>query len=246
MPPSLRHRDPSLVEAMDRPDCDRARLEATYRHFAWVNRRLGRWRAVYRRWVRPVLRDAAAAGGQAPLRILDVGSGGGDIARALQRWGEADGVELEVTGVDPDPRALAWARARKATPHPAPRFRQARAQDLLRAGERYHVVVSNHVLHHLSQEEVPPFLETLEALALRRAVVTDIERSALGHALFRGLASLPRFRDSFLKEDGLLSIRRSFRAPELATLCPPGWEVRRLVPFRLVALRDVPGAGGAT
>ncbi|TVP79774.1 MAG: methyltransferase domain-containing protein [Gemmatimonadales bacterium] len=250
MPPSLARREPDLVEWMDRPDCDPERLEATYGHFRWVNRRLGRWWTVYRRWVRPVLRreagDHRGVEGceRGPvLRILDVGSGGGDIARALLHWGQADGFRVEVTGIDPDPRALRWARSSGTAPDevgPRPDFRQAMASDLLQGGERFHVVVSNHVLHHLEDPEVRAFLSELEGLALRRVVVTDIERSPMGYQLFRVVSALPRFRDSYVRPDGLLSIRRSFRARELARVSPPGWTVRRLVPFRLVALRDVP------
>jgi SAM-dependent methyltransferase len=127
-----------------------------------------------------------------PIRLLDVGSGGGDLAREIQRWGRRDGFRLEVTGIDPDPRALAYARsAIDAEPGPVVTFRQARAADLVAAGERFHVVVSNHVLHHLATAEVPGFLADLEALASHRVVVSDIERSTVGYALFSALAALP-------------------------------------------------------
>ena len=253
MPPLLAERRTDLVEWMDREDCDPERLRNTYRAFPRINRWVARWPALYRRRIRPALR--AVAGEERglegcergrPIRLLDVGSGGGDLARDLQRWGRRDGFRLEVTGIDPDPRALAYARsAIDAEPGPVVTFRQARASDLVAAGERFHVVVSNHVLHHLPTEEVPGFLADLEALASHRVVVSDIERSTVGYALFSALAALPPFRDSYIRADGLLSIRRSFTRRELEAQIPPGWRVEASPPFRLVVLRDVGATDGA-
>jgi len=246
MLPPLATRDPDLVEWMDREDCDPERLRNTYRQFPRINRWVARWPALYRRRIRPVLRSIAGnerglegcERGHA-IRLLDVGSGGGDLARALQRWGRRDGFRLEVTGIDPDPRALAFARSGvDAEPGPVVDFRQARASDLVAAGERFHLVVSNHVLHHLPPADFRAFLDDVEALATHRIVMSDIERSAVGYALFSGFAGLPLFRNSYIRADGLLSIRRSFTRTELAAALPPGWRVERAFPFRLVAIRE--------
>ncbi|CAN5800720.1 class I SAM-dependent methyltransferase [soil metagenome] len=243
MLPPLSSRDPALVEWMDREDCDPERLRNTYRQFPRINRWVARWPSLYQRRIRPALRAIAGEErglegcerGQ-PIRLLDVGSGGGDLARALQRWGRRDGFRLEVTGIDPDPRALAFARSGiDAEPGPVVDFRQAWASDLVAAGERYHVVVSNHVLHHLAPANLQEFLADVEALATHRIVMSDIERSAVGYALFSGFAALPAFRNSYIRADGLLSIRRSFTRAELAAQLPRGWRVERSLPFRLVA-----------
>jgi hypothetical protein len=39
--------------------------------------------------------------------------------------------------------------------------------------------------------------------------------------------------DSFIREDGLISIRRSYTVAELVAIAPPGWIVRTGVPARL-------------
>lgn len=244
------------AEAMDDPDADLGRLQATYRHFRLVNRWIARWPTLYRTRIRPVLAAASAPDRRhpgcprgAPVRLLDVGSGGGDVARLLQTLGDRDGLRLEVTGIDPDPRAWRYARdggggAEGGHPGSPVRFLPVRAETLVEQGERFEVVVSNHVLHHLEESEVRPFLETLARLATRRVVVSDLARSPLAWQLFSVGAALPRFRDSFLREDGLLSIRRSYTAGELARLVPPGWRVEAMAPFRLLALWEAPEADG--
>ncbi len=57
---------------------------------------------------------AATMPGQA-LRIVDVGSGGGDMLRRVENWAERRGVQVELTGIDLNPYA-ARGIARELTP----------------------------------------------------------------------------------------------------------------------------------
>jgi 2-polyprenyl-3-methyl-5-hydroxy-6-metoxy-1,4-benzoquinol methylase len=220
----LRERETRLLEAMDDPACDARLLESTYRLFGPVNRVVSGWRGLYRRRIRPLL------GVSRPFRLLDLGSGGGDIARSLAGWARDDGLLLEVTAADPDGRAHAFAQA---VPHPGVELRCAWAAELADAGERYDLVVSNHVLHHL--DDVRGFLAECERLA-PRALHSDIRRSALAYGLYSA-ATWPWARSSFLYADGRLSIRRSFTLDELRAVAPAGWRVEAGRPFRVLLTR---------
>ena len=92
------------IEEMDRPDCDPVLLRRTYAQFPLVNRVVAGWRSNYLECIRPLLVHRARA------KILDVGCGGGDIAANLARWALVDGFEVAVHGIDPDPRAIGYAR----------------------------------------------------------------------------------------------------------------------------------------
>lgn len=215
---------------MDQPDCDPVRLENTYRQFGLVNRLLSGWRWLYIRELRPL---AAASSGTATL--LDVGSGGGDLAVTLHHWARRDGLHLRITGIDPDPRATAFALRRP--PVPDVDFRQAHSSELVAEGRRYDVVISNHVLHHLSAGELDQLLRDSEALAMRACLHNDLRRSAAAYALF-SVAALP-FRHSFIRPDGLTSIRRSYTPAELDAAAPPGWTVARTAAFHQALVRHV-------
>jgi hypothetical protein len=67
---------------------------------------------------------------------------------------------------------------------------------------------------------------------LSRGVVihNDIRRSPAAYALFYAASWL--FTGSYIRQDGLTSIRRSYTAAELAAGAPPGWTVTRHAPFR--------------
>ncbi|GAA1488190.1 class I SAM-dependent methyltransferase [Brachybacterium sacelli] len=223
--PPLGERDVRATERMDDPDCDRAMLERTYSQFRLVNSLVAGWRATYRERLRPHLHREGVT------TLLDIGSGGGDLARALARWARRDGFDLRVTGIDPDERAHAWARHRP--PVAGVQFRRADSSALVSAGERFDLVVSNHLLHHLAQDALQNLLADSCHLARATAVHSDIQRDRLGYALF-SLGTRPVFRDSFIREDGLTSIRRSYTTGELRPLVPEGWAVTATARWRLL------------
>ncbi|MEV7694857.1 methyltransferase domain-containing protein [Microbacterium sp. NPDC089189] len=224
---SLAIRATDLRELMDDPDCDPRRLAATLRRFDVVNRAVSGWGGVYRRTLRPWLRAL-----DRPARVLDLGCGGGDVLARLARAAGADGIRAEWIGVDPDPRALTVAQERRS---PGLSFRTTDSAVLRAAGETFDVVLSNHVLHHLGDEELTRFADDSRALSTGIVLHGDIERGALAYGLY-GVGILPLAPGTFLRTDGLRSIRRSFRAAELRDALPGDWQVVRPAPFRLLAI----------
>lgn len=224
-------RDVDARELMDDPDADARMLARTYGRFALVNALVSRPGTLYRRDVRP--RAVAAA---RRLRILDVGAGGADLCRLLAGRLRRDGLEAEITALDADERAIRWAAGHDRGA--GVRYRRAFTTDLVAEGEVFDIVMSNHVLHHLDEVDLRTVIaDSLQLVAPDGLVVhRDIARSRTAHLLFAA-ATWPLARtalaDSFIREDGLISIRRSYTVPELAAVAPEGWSVRGAVPARL-------------
>lgn len=249
LPPDLSVRRPETPEQMDRPDCDLDALHRTYRGFGVVNPVVAGWQLTYRALIRPLLVAHAGSSGRGithgnrhgstrPVTVLDIGSGGGDVARALLRRATADGFTVHVTALEPDARAHAWVAGRQRVP--GLENRRGTSGDLVREGRRFDVVLSNHLLHHLDPGGLEAVLADSEALAMRRAIHSDIRRSPVAYALFSAGAGLgtPLYPGSFIRADGLASIRRSYTPDELATVLRPGWRVRAQAPWRNLAVWD--------
>ena len=229
----LARRELDARELMDDPDCHPAALERTYRDFRVVNALVARWRRVYTSRLRPVLSPTR------PTALLDIGCGGGDVPRALARWAARDGLALEITAIDPDPRAAAFTAT--APPAPGLTFARTTSSELVRAGARFDIVTSNHLLHHLDAAERDALLADSQVLARRLVVHNDIARSPVAYGAYLvGTWPWRRSRPeaTFIHDDGLLSIRRSYRASELRAVAPAGWQVARVFPYRLLLVRE--------
>ncbi len=209
-----------LRERMDDPACDVQKLKNTYQQFYVVNQFLSGWRWVYEQYLKKHLHTGAT--------VLDIGCGGGDVLRQLAFWTRQDGLGVQFTGIDPDVRALGYARSRAKLPNLT--FYQASSTDLVAANKTFDVIISNHVLHHLQNDEVYALCKDSERLTKKISVHNDLRRSGLAYLNFA--ATKPLFWNSFVTQDGLCSIRRSFTERELQSIVPQQWQIEPMMPFR--------------
>jgi len=171
------------------------------------------------------------------LSLLDVGAGGGDALRAVARWGETRGIELDLWGLDRSPWAERQARER-GTPG------GWITSDLfdLPPGRRFDVVTCSLFAHHLPDPLLVRFLRWLPAHAIRRWLILDLHRHWIPWtAVWAGTRLM--HMHPMVSHDGPVSINRGFvRADWTRLLAEAGIaaEIRRVVPFRWA----VSGPGG--
>jgi SAM-dependent methyltransferase len=231
------------AEWMDRDDNPPAELERALRNIAWVNRRLGGARALLR-GIDPYLREAPAG---STVEILDVGSGGGDLAEAMVAWGGARGRRVRVTALDRDPVAAAFA-ARQAKGDV--RIVRADASSLPFPEKSFDLVTASLFLHHFRHPEAVALIAGFRRLARRAVIINELRRHRLPWA-FITLAALVTRRGVLFTHDAPLSVLRGFTETELRGIA---WEARdardpgapeativRSWPFRL--LLALPGDG---
>ena len=218
-------------EQMDAPDLDPAVYEKVLHDLARVNR----WTFT----ARPVLAFMKRAAADLPrFRLMDVGFGDGDILRAIARWAKRRGIEAELVGVDLNEKSVAAARA--ATP--AGLAIDYRAGDYLDQAGPFDFVISSQVTHHMTDAQLMTFLRYMEKEARLGWLICDLHRHGFAYWGFPLLARL-LFVHRIVREDGRLSIARSFRPAEwralLAEAGIPGDAVRivRRFPFRLCVER---------
>jgi len=150
-----------------------------------------------------------------PLRILDVGSGGGDMLRRIARWASKRNIAVQLTGIDLNPHAARVAQ--ELTPaHLNINFLTGNIYAYTPA-QLPDIILSSLVTHHLSSEELVSFLAWMQTTAQRGWFINDLRRTRTSHTLFRVLATAMRWH-RFVRHDGPVSIRRSFREPDWVSL----------------------------
>jgi 2-polyprenyl-3-methyl-5-hydroxy-6-metoxy-1,4-benzoquinol methylase len=197
-----------LPELMD-GDCSYEDFRACLRSLEQVNH----WLLGYRptlAWLERLPREP-----HEPARIVDVGSGGGDLLRQIAAWARRRGIAAQLTGIDLNPYA---ARAAvESTPKEwgiawvtgdALEYRPQKPVD---------IVVSSLMAHHLEDEEIIALLRWMEATAQVGWFINDLERSEWGCRLFGWVAEMVGWH-RFVRHDGPVSFRRAFRKEDWVRL----------------------------
>ncbi len=217
-------------ELMDADDLDPATYAAVVADLARVN---GVTMAA-----RPTLAFLnRAARGAERLKLLDVGYGDGDMLRRIAHWAARRGIDVELVGVDLNPRSELAARAHTPAGLPITYLTGDYADH---AGAGWDVVISSLVAHHMTRDQLIAFLRFMETESARGWFVNDLERHGFAHWGFPVLATLMRWHP-IVKHDGTLSIARSYRPKEwpalLAEADVTDAHVIRYFPFRLCVER---------
>ena len=176
-----------------------------------------------------------------PLEVVDVGSGYGDMLRAIHTWAKEREVEVSLTGVDMNP----WSAksAREATPPLERPIEWVTANAFAYEPPRgIDVVVSSLFTHHLRDPEVVRFLRWMESIAKVGWFVNDLHRHPIPYYFFRTFAKLARYH-RFVQHDGPVSIARAFAPADWqrllrdADIDPARVEIAWKIPFRLTVGR---------
>ncbi len=189
-----------LTEWMDEP-CSYEDFRACLLDLEEVNRLTLAYRPTLR-W----LDGLVARGLNPPLRVVDVGCGGGDMLRRIERWAGQRGIAVHLVGIDLNPHAARLARELA----PVGSSIEWVTGDAFGHAGPVDVVLSSLFTHHLSRSEIVAFLAWMERVAERGWFVNDLCRERVPYTLFGWLARTVRWH-RFVQHDGPVSFRRALR-----------------------------------
>jgi ubiquinone/menaquinone biosynthesis C-methylase UbiE len=197
----------NIPELMDDLSVDEQSLERALVELSTINRLLGGDR-VSRLGVRRILRSLPP---DRPVTVLDVGSGGSDLLRALAPLGR----QFEITALDLNPRAgdFAMKRGRPVT------VVVGSAHALPFDNRSFDVAHVSLFLHHCTDDEARALLLNLSRIARHGIVINDLHRHGFAYI---GISLLTRLfsRSALVRHDGPVSVLRGFLRSELAALLP--------------------------
>ena len=202
-----------LSEWMDEP-CSYEDFRACLVDLEQVNRITSAYRPTLH-WLQSVIAQQAG-----PIHIVDVGCGGGDMLRRVERWANRQGIAVHLTGIDLNPYAARAAAER--TPSQSKIAWVTGDAFSYQPAVPIDIVISSLFTHHLPDEEIVRFLAWMERVAVRGWFINDLHRERFPYYGFQLLARVMRWH-RFVQHDGPVSIRRAFRPDDwLKYLCAAG------------------------
>jgi SAM-dependent methyltransferase len=165
-----------------------------------------------------------AAAGPRPVRVLDVGSGGGDFAEALLIWARRTlpASNIFVTAVDFSPATVDFARQQSDKRLPMDLARRvvfvcgdAFAMDF--DDKSFDIAHASLFTHHFDSDHVVQLLHEMTRLSSAGIVVNDLHRHPLALAGITLLSKLLK-ASPMVQHDGPLSVRRAFTKDDLSRI----------------------------
>jgi ubiquinone/menaquinone biosynthesis C-methylase UbiE len=234
-------------EMIDDPATSSADFASTFRDLARINVYLGGLNAVLSA-LTPMARAAAAAKSRPaePVRILDIGTGSGDIPRAIARaaakgsLGTALTHSLQITATDANPMVLEVARSlTPSADYPSITLEKADALALPFADGAFDIALCSLTLHHFSPDDCARILREMNRVTTAGFIVNDLIRSRVAASLVALWARLT-FADRLTQHDAPTSVLRAYVEEEYAAIARaaglPEITVRRVPIYRAVLI----------
>ena len=162
---------------------------------------------------RAVLRELRAIAHELPsnIRLVDVGTGLGDIPAAAQVAMARRGMSVEMIGVDASESLL------RDSGHRLQGVVAGDARRLPFADATADVVICSQVLHHFFDDDLTALLAELDRVSRGWVVVSDLRRSWVAAGGFWLASNALRFHE-VTRVDGMTSVMRGFQPIELESL----------------------------
>ena len=199
------------LEHLDKGDYTPEEYEGCIIELQRVNRWLGDTRAMRN----SLLKDIAAAQLQS-VSVLDVGAGSGELLRVIAEWAMETKRAARLVGLELNERS---AREIVAGSEQYSQISSVRG-DAFRVPFRdrqFDYVICSLFTHHFRDPQVVNLLQEMARVARRKIFVIDLHRNAVAYTFFTTIAKL-FLHNRLIREDGALSILRSFTPDEFRTL----------------------------
>jgi ubiquinone/menaquinone biosynthesis C-methylase UbiE len=168
--------------------------------------------------------------------VIDVGAGSGELLRVIAGWAREQKRTACLTGVELNARS-AEAIADEAKAFSEISAVRGDAFQLPFADNAFDYAICSLFTHHFNDDGVVKLLRELSRLAVRRIFVIDLHRHPVAYYFYTTIGHL-FLHNRLIREDGALSIRRSFKPAELQRLAQAAKleeiQVARHFPYRLV------------
>jgi ubiquinone/menaquinone biosynthesis C-methylase UbiE len=219
------------LERIDTGDYTPEEFERFLRDIRFINRFVGDDLALKKTLLREIEKENLQN-----FSVLDVGAGSGEILRTIAEFARRTKREANLFGLDLNEIS---AKSILAESKKFSEIKPVRADALTLpfADNAFDYAICSLFTHHFTDENVIKILLELDRVARRGIFVIDLHRHRAAYILYKIFCVVFRI-SRLVREDGSLSILRSFKPVELKALAEKAKlenvAVKRHFPFRLV------------
>ena len=174
--------------------------------------------------------------------VVDVGAGSGELLQVIADWSRNTKRHARLAGVELNARS-ANAITERSTTFPEIDAVRGDAFRLPFRNKQFDYAICSLFTHHFKDDKVIAILRELSRVATRGIFVIDLHRHPAAYCFFTTVARL-FLHNRLIREDGALSILRSFTPGELSRLAARAnledVGVTRRFPYRLVLAASPP------
>lgn len=219
------------LERIDTGDYTPAEYDVFLREIRFINRFLGDVRALEK----TLLREIEAKNLQ-KFSVLDVGAGSGEFLRVIAKFARKQRRTANLFGLELNARS-ANSILEESKSFPEIKAVRGDALDLPFADDAFDFTICSLFTHHFTDENVVRILTEMARVSSRKIYVIDLHRRKNAYRAYKIFCAVFRI-SPLVREDGLLSITRSFVPPELENLAREAdlkeFFVSKHLPARLV------------
>ncbi|HEY8563314.1 MAG TPA: methyltransferase domain-containing protein [Pyrinomonadaceae bacterium] len=219
------------LERIDTGDYTAEEYDRFLSEIRLVNRFAGDVRALKSTLLREVARENLRE-----FSVLDVGAGSGELLRVIARFARRSKRKAALVGLELNARS-AVSILEESKDFGEIESIRGDALHLPFGDKAFEYAICSLFTHHFTDENIIRILSEMSRVARRRIFVIDLHRHRAAHALYQIFCAAFRI-SPLVREDGSLSILRSFTPAELKSLGEKAnlrnLSVERRMPFRLV------------
>ena len=194
-------------ELLDNEDIPFADIQQNMKELNVINGYLGGHR-ISIEGIKKILQTFSA---DQPIIVCEIGCGGGDNLKAIEKWFITHAIEASFIGIDIKPECIEFARQQ----YPA-----LNARWIVSDYEAVHfnhskpdIIFSSLFCHHFVNEAIVKMLQWMKANTTRGFFINDLHRHSLAYYSIKIITRI--FSGSYLvKNDAPLSVARGFKKKE--------------------------------
>lgn len=154
------------------------------------------------RWLTLIFREHK----QTELRVIDAGSGSGDMLRKIETLASQERVSVNLLGVDLNPDAKKVAQ----TLHNSTVIEHLTANIFsFTSPKSVDVVISSLFTHHLTDQQIIEFLQWMDKVTIHGWFINDLHRHWLPYYFIK-IATALFSRNRLIRNDAAVSVARAF------------------------------------